>query len=139
MVIEHSLISLSIFSGHLILKDEDSELKYQTEINISVAPTEIEKLSLIIARINESSGTSFSKEDEVKIRKITNAVKNSEGFRESRKNNTKSNLRLLFKELFDEKLGDMYEKDFQFYRKIEDNPHLKELLKEELFDTLFGN
>ncbi|MFH1536026.1 MAG: DEAD/DEAH box helicase family protein [Patescibacteria group bacterium] len=128
-----------IFSGHLILKDEDSELKYNTEPSTTVAPTEIERLSLIISRINESSGASFTEEDKVKLGKITDAVKNDEGFQESRKNNTKSNLQLLFKELFDKNLGDMYEKDFNFYRKIEDNPRLKALLKEELFEAVFSN
>jgi len=127
-----------IFSGHLILKDEDSELKYKAGLSTTVAPTEIEKLSLIISRINESSGTTFTEEDKVKLRKITDAVKNDEGFQESRKNNTKSNLQLLFKELFDKNLGDMYEKDFNFYRKIEDNPRLKELLKEELFEVVLN-
>lgn len=127
-----------VFVGHLILKDEDSELKYKTEQSTTVAPTEIEKLSVILSRINESSGTSFSEEDKVKIRKITNAVRDDENFQESRKNNTKTNLKLLFKDLFDKNLGDMYEKDFGFYRKIEDNPQLKELLKEELFEAVFN-
>jgi len=53
------------------------------------------------------------------------------------KTNTKSNLNLLFKKLFDTAMADMYENDLNFYKKIEGNPSVKELIKENLFEDVF--
>jgi hypothetical protein len=49
----------------------------------------------------------------------------------------KSNLKLLFKKLFDQAIGDMYENDFNFYKKIEENPNVKDLIKDNLFEDVF--
>jgi len=53
------------------------------------------------------------------------------------KTNTKSNLKLLFKKLFDETMADMYESDFNFCKKIEENTSIKELIKDNLFEDVF--
>ncbi|MDP2754313.1 MAG: hypothetical protein Q8P40_07980 [Nitrospirota bacterium] len=49
----------------------------------------------------------------------------------------KSNLKLLFKKLFDKAMADMYENDLNFYKKIEGNPSVKELIKDHLFEDVF--
>jgi hypothetical protein len=61
----------------------------------------------------------------------------TENNQESIKTNTKSNLKLLFKKLFDQAIGDMYENDFNFYKKIEENPSVKDLIKDNLFEDVF--
>lgn len=49
----------------------------------------------------------------------------------------KSNLKLLFKKLFDKAMADMYESDLSFYKKIEENSSVKELIKDNLFEDVF--
>ena len=49
----------------------------------------------------------------------------------------KSNLKLLFKRLFDAAIADMYENDLNFYKNIEENPSIKDLIKENLFEDVF--
>lgn len=61
----------------------------------------------------------------------------NENFQKSIKTNTKSNLKLLFKELFDHAMADMYENDLNFYKKIEENPSVKDLIKDNLFEDVF--
>lgn len=90
-----------------------------------------------IAKINESGGTQFTKDDEVKLRRLGNTIFNNENFRESIKTNTESNLKLLFRKLFDDVMADMYENDLNFYKKIEGNPSVRELIKENLFEDVF--
>jgi len=99
--------------------------------------TELDRLSAIIAHVNEISNTHFTEEDKVKISRIANTINSNKDFQESLKTNTKSNLKLLFKRLFNTNLADMYESDFNFYKKIEENIELKELLKEHLFEEVF--
>lgn len=57
--------------------------------------------------------------------------------KESMKTNTKSNLKLLFKTLFDKTMADMYESDLSFYKKIEENSSVKEMIKDNLFEDVF--
>jgi hypothetical protein len=49
----------------------------------------------------------------------------------------KSNLKLLFKKLFDTAIADMYKNDLSFYKKIEENPNVKDLIKDNLFEDVF--
>jgi len=53
------------------------------------------------------------------------------------KTNTKSNLKLLFKTLFDKALADMYESDFNFFKKVDTSPQIKDLIKDNLFEDVF--
>lgn len=76
-------------------------------------------------------------DDKVKFTRLADKIYDDNHFRESIKTNTKSNLKLLFKKLFDEAMADMYESDLNFFKKIDENPSIKELIKDNLFEDVF--
>ncbi len=124
------------FTGEINLVREEVALYTSNNIEKSPPSDEKERLSAIIEHINEISGTQFTEADKVKIGQIAKTISKDPDFRESMKTNTEENLKLLFKSLFDKALADMYEDDFNFYKKIEETPGVKDLLKEYLFEDI---
>lgn len=85
-----------------------------------------------------AGGTDFKEDDKVKFTRLADKIYDDTHFKESMKTNTKSNLKLLFKKLFDDVMADIYENDLNFYKKIEGNPSVKELIKDNLFEDVFN-
>jgi len=127
-----------IYEGRLILKGEDTEVSYGDEEGAK-QKEEKDRLSAIINNINEAHNAHFTDDDKVKIKQIGNSIKNDQNFKASKETNSKSNLKLLFETLFDQKFGDMYEDDFKFYEKIGKSPNVKKSLKEMLFEAVFSD
>jgi len=125
------------YKGGITLEKKDGELAPLTTDEKKPPVSEFDRLSAIIAKINEIGGTHFTENDKVKFTRLADTISSNEDFQESIKTNTKSNLKLLFKKLFDQAIGDMYENDFNFYKKIEENPNVKDLIKDNLFEDVF--
>lgn len=125
------------YKGGITLEKKEGELAPLTTKEKKPPVSEFDRLSAIIEKINEIGGTQFTEDDKVKFTKLADTISSNENFRESIKTNTKSNLKLLFKKLFDEAIADMYESDLNFYKKIEENPSSKDLIKENLFEDVF--
>src|SRR3989338_6324554 len=125
------------YKGGVTLEKKEGELAPLTTKEKKPPVSEFDRLSAIIEKINEIGGTQFTEDDKVKFTKLADTISSNENFRESIKTNTKSNLKLLFKKLFDEAIADMYESDLNFYKKIEENPSSKDLIKENLFEDVF--
>lgn len=125
------------YKGGITLEKKEGELAPLTTKEKKPPVSEFDRLSAIIEKINEIGGTQFTEDDKVKFTKLADTISSNENFRESIKTNTKSNLKLLFKKLFDEAIADMYESDLNFYKKIEENPSNKDLIKENLFEDVF--
>jgi len=125
------------YKGGITLEEKEGELAPLTTKEEKPPVSELDRLSAIIEKINEIGGTQFTDVDKVKLTKLADTISSNQGFKESIKTNTKSNLKLLFKKLFDEAIADMYENDLNFYKKIEENPSVKDLIKENLFEDVF--
>jgi len=125
------------YKGGITLEKKDGELAPLTTDEKKPPVSEFDRLSAIIAKINEIGGTHFTENDKVKFTRLADTISSNEDFQGSIKTNTKSNLKLLFKKLFDQAIGDMYENDFNFYKKIEENPSVKDLIKDNLFEDVF--
>lgn len=126
------------YKGGIILEKKEGELAPLTTDEKKPSVSEFDRLSAIIAKINEIGGTQFTEDDKVKFIKLADTITSDENFKESIKTNTKSNLKLLFKELFDKAIADMYENDLNFYKKIEENPSIKNLIEEHLFEDVLS-
>ena len=125
------------YKGGITLEKKNGELAPLTTDEKEPPVSEFDRLSAIIAKINEIGGTHFTEDDKVKFTMLADTISKDENFKESMKTNTKSNLKLLFKKLFDETMADMYESDFNFYKKIEKIPSVKDLIKDNLFEDVF--
>jgi type I restriction enzyme R subunit len=125
------------YKGGITLEKKNGELAPLKTDEKEPPVSEFDRLSAIIAKINEIGGTHFTEDDKVKFTMLADTISKDENFKESMKTNTKSNLKLLFKKLFDETMADMYESDFNFYKKIEKIPSVKDLIKDNLFEDVF--
>src|SRR4030066_934495 len=125
------------YKGGITLEKKDGELAPLTTDEKKPPVSEFDRLSAITAKLNRLGGDHFTENDKVKFTRLADTISSNEDFQESIKTNTKSNLKLLFKKLFDQAIGDMYENDFNFYKKIEENPSVKDLIKDNLFEDVF--
>lgn len=125
------------YKGGITLEKKEGQLTPLTPKEKQLPVSEYDRLSAIIAKINEIGGTQFAEDDKVKFARLGDKIYHNDHFKESMKTNTKSNLKLLFKKLFDQAMADMYENDLNFYKKIEGNPSVKELIKDNLFEDVF--
>mgnify|MGYP001561017205 CR=1 FL=1 len=124
------------YKGGITLEKKEGQLTPLTPEEKQPPISEYDRLSAIIAKINEIGETQFSENDKVKFTKLADTISRNEGFQDSMETNTKSNLKLLFKKLFDEAMADMYESDLNFFKKIDENPSIKELIKDNLFEDV---
>lgn len=125
------------YKGGITLEKKEGQLASLPQKEKQPPVSEYDRLSAIIAKINEIGGAQFTEDDKVKFTRLADKICDDNHFNESIKTNTKSNLKLLFKTLFDKAMADMYENDFNFYKKIEENPSVKELIKDNLFEDVF--
>jgi len=125
------------YKGGITLEKKEGQIAPLTAIEKQPPVSEYDRLSAIIAKINEIGGTQLTEDDKVKFTRLADKIYGDNHFKESMKTNTKSNLKLLFKRLFDDVMADMYENDLNFYKKIEGNQSVKELIKENLFEDVF--
>jgi type I restriction enzyme R subunit len=101
----------------------------------TAAPTPNEKalLSAIIMELNEHFGTDFAEEDRVFIEQLEAKLNEDPALSASVQVNTPENARLTFNHVAEDKLQDMIDTNFQFYKQITDDPEFAK----QLFDFLF--
>lgn len=129
------------FDGKLVLRDEDSEFGYVVAKVAKVKESEIEPLSEILNYINEISGIELSEHDKSKIQEISKEIQEDETFDLSRKaeGNSRDGIKILFDKLFDKNFVGMYNKDTDFFLKIQNNKEARKALEEKLFDLVMAN
>ena len=121
-----------------IERDEDKPLPGMIAEPKAKYRTEKDRLSRIIENINELFGKIFTDEEKVKIFEMSRNIKKDQEYSASEKaGNPRDALRLLFGEIFDKQFVKMYERDFNFFKKVEENPKVKKALKEGLFETIY--
>lgn len=128
------------YSGGIQLISKDESIKPILPGEGKKEPSPKERLSAIIQRINEVSGGEVFSEDEAsKLDELSRSIQDDEDFERSRQaENTQESLRILFNELFEEQFADMYERDVNFFKKVEGNEKAREIIKEELFNAVVG-
>jgi len=100
---------------------------------VAPAPNEKALLSAIISELNEHFGTDFAEEDRVFIEQLEAKLNEDPALSASVQVNTPENARLTFNHVAEDKLQDMIDTNFQFYKQITDDPQFAK----HLFDFLF--
>ncbi len=99
-----------------------------------VPPEEIELLSQIIRELNERFGTDFTEEDRVFIQQLEEKLSGDVALTASVRVNTPENARLTFDYVVDDRLQDMIETNFKFYKRITDDPEFAKFFLDWLFE-----
>lgn len=124
--------------GSIILNDGEGEL---TGISGGIPSVfndkEKTRLSQILEALNEAFATDFSDEDSLFVTQIANHIMSDEGFITKVKSNPRENVAAIFGNIFEDELVTIYESNDTFYNKINNNPELKERLKNDLLDFVY--
>jgi type I restriction enzyme, R subunit len=91
-----------------------------------IRPEDMEPLSQIIHELNERFGTDFTEEDKVFIRQLEQRIANDPALEASIKVNPPEDARLTFNQVVNDKLQDMVDSNFKFYKQVTDNPDFAE-------------
>ena len=87
--------------------------------------------------LNEAFATDFTDEDSLFVTQIANHILSDEGFVNKVKSNPRENVAAIFGNIFEDELVSIYESNDTFYNKINNNPELKERLKNDLLDFVY--
>ena len=101
---------------------------------VAPAPNEKALLSAIISELNEHFGTDFAEEDRVFIEQLEAKLNEDPALSASVQVNTPENARLTFNHVAEDKLQDMIDTNFQFYKQITDDPEFAKHLYDFLFE-----
>ncbi|MBE0544129.1 MAG: type I restriction endonuclease subunit R [Verrucomicrobia bacterium] len=114
-------------SGKITLEKGTKELDPMMPKDDGAArPEEKEPLSQIIHELNERFGTDFTEEDKVFIRQLEQRIANDPALEASIKVNPTEDARLTFNQVVNDKLQDMVDSNFKFYKQITDNADFAE-------------
>lgn len=118
---------------------EDTEVKLQPiePLGATLPKREKEVLSKIIESINDRYGTDFSDQDRVIVQELQARIEANPSLMTSAKVNSKGKVKLTFEHLFDEKLQELIDEHFDFYKKVNDNKDMKEVLTAKMFEIIY--
>lgn len=125
----------STFSGSLGLERGQAEMgPAHLKGEQVIAPEDLEPLSQIIEALNERYGTDFAEEDKVFIRQLEERLADNAALEASFRVNAPENARLTFDHVVADQLQAMMEKNFKFFKQINDDPDFGAFF----FEWLFG-
>jgi type I restriction enzyme R subunit len=101
---------------------------------VLVPGEELEQLSLIPKELNDRFGTDFKDEDKVFIAQLEESLAKSPALEASERANPPENARLTFDQAPTEKMQDMIDTNFKFYKQVNDNPEFGRYFLNWLFD-----
>lgn len=95
---------------------------------------QIELLSQIIRKLNERFGTDFTEEDKVFIRNLEQKLAGDQALVAAIRANPPENARLAFDHVANDRLQDMVDANFKFYKRITDDKDFGKFFFDWLFD-----
>jgi len=95
---------------------------------------EMEALSLIIKELNERFGTDFTEEDKVFILQLEERLANDTALLASMRGNPPENARLTFDHVVTDRLQDMMDTNFKFYKRVTDDQDFAKYFLDWFFD-----
>ena len=95
---------------------------------------QIDYLSEIINQVNNVYGVNLTEDDRIYIDRLrTKLINDPEVDKYMKGNNTDENKRNFFKQQFDGMMVDNINARFEFYKKMDDNPSMKNLLFQVMY------
>ncbi len=123
------------FEGKIVLDRGQEEIQpIGAGAERGFAPEELEPLSEIIKELNERFGTDFSDDDKVFISQLEEKLAGDSSLRASVRANTPENARLTFDYVVTDKLQEMVETNFEFYKRVTDDKQFAQFFLAWLFD-----
>ena len=117
------------------LKPGQGELAPQQEKEpLTLPPDAIELLSAIITDLNEHFGTSFAPDDRVFIEQLAAKLADDPALAASVQVNTSQDARLTFDHVATDKVQDLIDSNFKFYKQITESPEFAKFFFDWLFD-----
>ena len=95
-------------------------------------------MSAIITDLNEHFGTSFAPEDRVFIEQLEAKLAGDPALAASIQVNTPQDARLTFDHVATDKVQDLIDSNFKFYKQITESPDFARFLYDWLFDRYLG-
>ncbi|MDI6809468.1 MAG: DEAD/DEAH box helicase family protein [Candidatus Eisenbacteria bacterium] len=99
-----------------------------------LSPEELEPLSQIIRELNERFGTDFTDEDKVFIRQLEEKLGGDPALTASVRSNVPENARLTFDHVVSDRLQDMVDTNFKFYKRVTDDQQFGKFFLDWLFE-----
>jgi type I restriction enzyme, R subunit len=108
-------------SGKIKLEKGTQDLEPMTSKDSGMKPDDVEPLSRIIKELNERFGTDFTEEDKVFIRQLEQRIANDPALEASIRVNPPEDARLTFNQVVNDRLQEMIDSNFKFYKQVTDN------------------
>lgn len=122
-------------SGSIKLDRGTKELEPITGGNIfQPPPEEVEVLSQILKALNERFGTDFTDSDKVFIQQLEEKLAGDPALEASVKVNVEENARLTFDHVANDKIQEMIDSNFKFYKQVTDDPSFEKFFLDWLFE-----
>ena len=100
----------------------------------AAAGPELEPLSQIIEGLNERFGLNLGREHRLTLEQLITVLDEDTALDASARVNTRENVRLTFEPKVEERFQEIVETNFDFYKRITDDPEFGQALKDVLFD-----
>lgn len=107
--------------------------------NIELTDPEKEALSKIIKEINERFGTEFSDQDRVFFAELKSRLAANPALQNSARSNDKENVQLFYDALFEQVLREMIDKNFDLFKRINDNEDFGNLVRKLVFEQVYND
>lgn len=102
----------------------------------TVQEPEFDLLSEIIAQVNTTYGVNLTEDDRIDLSRLRKRlVENPEVEKYMNGDNTDDNKKMYFKQMFEGMMVDFINERFEFYKKMEDNPSMKNLIFNQLYKS----
>ncbi|MBI2839689.1 MAG: type I restriction endonuclease subunit R [Acidobacteria bacterium] len=122
-------------SGRITLERGLNEIPpIGSEIRHGKSEEDLEALSKIVRELNERFGTDFTEEDKVFIHELEDRLTADEALMQSVRVNTPENARLAFDHVVSDRLQDMVDTNFKFYKRVTDDPQFGKFFGDWLFE-----
>ena len=122
-------------SGKIGLDRGQAELEPIRKKDVFGSPGEqVEPLSHIIKELNDRFGTDFTEEDKVFIETLEQKLGEDAALDSSMKVNTAANARLTFDHVANDKIQELIDTNFKFYKQINDDPEFGKFFLDWMFE-----
>ena len=125
-------------SGRIPLPRGTAELDPQgPKDGYRMPPEELETLSQIIKLLNERFGTDFTEKDRVFIEQLEERLAGDAALAASVQVNPPENARLTFEHVVNDRLQEMMDSNFKFYKQVTDDPEFSKFFLGWLFERYY--
>jgi type I restriction enzyme, R subunit len=98
----------------------------------------LEALSQILRELNERFGTEFTEEDKVFIQQLEQKLASDSALEASIRINPPENARLTFNHVVNDRLQEMIDANFKFYKQVTDDPEFAKVFLDWLFERYYA-